>query len=73
VRTQSKQLQDRCEHAFNKLHVDLLSPITPTGLDGSNWAMIKTDDASRAQWLLTFWKKGDAKIHIQDFITAIHT
>ena len=73
VRTQSKQPQQRCEHAFDKLHVDLLGPITPTGLDGSNWAMIKTDDASRARWLSTFQKKGDAKIYIQDFITAIHT
>jgi len=36
VRTQSKQPQDRCEHAFDKLHVDLLSPITPTSLNGSN-------------------------------------
>jgi len=35
--------------------------------------MIKTDDASRARWLSTFQKKGDAKIHIYDFITAIHT
>jgi len=73
VRTQSKQPQQRCEHAFDKLHVDLLGPITPTGYDGSNWAMIKTDDASRARWLSTFRKKGDAKIYIQDFITAIHT
>jgi len=73
VRTQSKEPQQRCEHAFNKLHVDLLGLITPTGLDGSNWAMIKTDDASRARWLSTFRKKGDAKISIQDFITAIHT
>jgi len=35
--------------------------------------MIKTDDASRARWLSTFPKKGDAKIQIKDFTTAIHT
>jgi transposase InsO family protein len=73
VRNQSTQPQKRCEHAFDKIHVDLLGPITPTGHDGSNWSLIKTDDASRARWLSTFPKKGDAKIHIQDFITAIHT
>jgi len=48
VRTQSKQPQSRSEHAFDKIHFDLLSPITPTRHDGSNWCMIKTDDASRA-------------------------
>jgi hypothetical protein len=36
LRTQSKQPQSRCEHALDKIHVDLLGPITPTGHDGSN-------------------------------------
>jgi len=49
VRTQSKQPQSQSEHAFDKIHFDLLSPITPTRHEGSNWCMIKTDDASRAR------------------------
>jgi len=36
VRTQSKQPQSRCEHALDKIHVDLLRLITPTRHDGSN-------------------------------------
>jgi len=73
VRTQSKQPQKRCEHAFDKIHVDLLGLITPIGIDGSKWAMILTDDYSRIWWLYTFPKKGDAQAKIQEFITAVHT
>jgi transposase InsO family protein len=73
MRTQSKQPQLRSEHAFDKIHFDLLGPITPTAYDGSKWAMIKTDDATRARWLSTFAKKGDAKADIKDFIIAIST
>jgi hypothetical protein len=73
VRTQSKQPQKRCEHAFDKIHADLLGPITPIGIDGSKWAMILTDDYSRIWWLYTFPKKGDAQAKMKEFITAVHT
>jgi hypothetical protein len=73
VRTQLKQPQQRCEHAFDKIHADLLGPITPIRSDGSKWAMILTDDYSRIRWLYTFPKKGDAQAKIQEFITAVHT
>jgi len=35
--------------------------------------MIKTNDATRARWLSTFAKKGDAKADIKQFTTSVHT
>ena len=34
---------------------------------------LKTDDATRARWISTFAKKGDAKADIKQFTASIHT
>jgi hypothetical protein len=46
-RTVSRMPQVRSTEAFDKIHVDVISPITPKAYNGHKWAIIFTDDCDR--------------------------
>jgi hypothetical protein len=73
VDSESKQPQKRCEHAFDKINVDIIGPITPVGINGSVWAMVLTDEYSGVRWLYTFKNKGEAQNRMTEFATGVHT
>jgi hypothetical protein len=39
LRTQSKKPQTRAMRAFDRIHIDVIGPIKPKGIDGSEWAI----------------------------------
>jgi hypothetical protein len=73
VRTQSRVPQRRALHAFDRVHIDIVGPINPTGFNGHRWAIMFTDDCHRARWLYTMKNKGDAFSKIRQFVKAIST
>jgi len=73
IRTQSREPQRRALKAFDKVHIDVIGPINPIGINGDSWAMIITDDCTRARWIFTFKKKGDAHHRIIEFVNMVHT
>ena len=60
VRKVSRKPQKRALHAFDVIHTDVVGPINPIGRNGHRWAVIFTDDATRARWVRTFKYKREA-------------
>lgn len=73
LRTQSRAAQKQCLHGFDKVHIDVVGPIDPTGFNGHQWAIMFTDDCHRARWLFTMKNKGDAFTKIIHFVKAVQT
>lgn len=71
LRTQSKKPQVRALHAFDRIHIDVIGPIKPKGIDGLEWAIMMTDDKTRARWVYPLQKKGDAHQAIVNFCELI--
>ena len=70
VRTVSRKPQQREKHAFDKVHVDVLS-VNPPSYDGHKWAVLLTDDYSRARWIRIFTHKHEAFTKVVEFITEV--
>jgi transposase InsO family protein len=51
----------------------VIGPIKPKGIDGSEWAIMMTDDKTRARWVYPLQKKGDAYRAIVNFCELIKT
>ena len=51
----------------------MIGPIKPKGIDGSEWAIMMTDDKTRARWVYPLHRKGDAHRAIVNFCELIKT
>lgn len=73
LRTQSKKPQTQAAQAFDRIHIDVIGPIKPKGIDGSEWAILMTDDKTRCRWVYPLQRKGDAHRAIVNFCEMIKT
>ena len=60
-KTISQSLQERADRPGQKLHIDLVGPITPVGIGNVRWFLASADDYCRWRQVETLKNKGDAK------------
>jgi hypothetical protein len=57
----SRSLQERADKPGQKLHMDLVGPITPVGIGNVRWFLASVDDYCRWRRAQTLKEKADAK------------
>ena len=70
-RRPSYKIQHPLEDICEKLHVDLMGPITPTGWNGYKYSLTITDGFSRCRWVENMYEKREAGLHLKQFVTFI--
>jgi hypothetical protein len=70
-RTVSFKPQTRASTPCYELHVDIISPITPTEIKGACYGLMATCDCTRYRWGYTYKTKTEAFKHLKDSIVEI--
>lgn len=64
----SRRMPERASRPFHRIHVDVVGPITPTGINGERYWILFTDDYTRYRWIYLV----DAKAKISTSFLRFH-
>ena len=69
----SRSLQERTDRPGQKLHIDLVGPITPVGIGNVRWFLASVDDYCRWRRVQTLKEKADAEEALHGMVNWAET
>jgi transposase InsO family protein len=69
----SRKPPQRATKPFQMIHMDVVGPIQPEGIDGERYWLLFTDDYTRYRWIECFSSRTEVKLKIIDFHRRIKT